>query len=206
MEPIRELAAKDHARAVATIGAAFEADPMFGWMFPLAETRSNLSRAFADVPVRYGLRFGRVTESSGTRAVAIWIPPERPFSVLGMVRCGFFAMPVRIGFGPFLRFMSANDVMGRYHKKHMPQRHWYLFAVGVAPEAQGQGLGSALIREGLGLADAAGHPCYLETSNERNLAYYERFGFRVLGTAPLGKDGPPGWAMRREAQSDGKAE
>jgi ribosomal protein S18 acetylase RimI-like enzyme len=200
MELIGEVAAKDHERAVATIGAAFESDPMFEWMFPVPETRPNLARVFAAVPVRYGLRFGRLTGSGETRAVAIWIPPEQPFSILGMVRSGFLAMPFRIGFGSFRRFMSANDVMGRYHKKHVPEPHWYLFAVGVAPEVQGQGLGSALIREGLSLADAAGHPCYLETSNERNVPYYERFGFRVLGSAPLGKDGPPGWAMRRDAR------
>ena len=64
----------------------------------------------------------------------------------------------------------------------------------------GQGLGSALITEGLARADEANCPCFLDTSEERNLTFYQRAGFSVVGTALLGKGGPPGWAMRRNAR------
>ena len=130
-------------------------------------------------------------------AVAIWMPPGRAITVGGMVRCGILAVPFRVGLRPFARFMGANDVMGKFHKRHAPEPHWYLLIVGVDPELQGRGLGRALVKEGLARADEGNHPCYLETSEERNLVFYERQGFVVVGTAPLGKDGPPGWAMRR---------
>jgi ribosomal protein S18 acetylase RimI-like enzyme len=70
--------------------------------------------------------------------------------------------------------------------------------VGVDPELQDRGLGSALVKEGLTRADQANCPCYLETSEERNLAFYERYGFAVLEAAPLGAGGLTGWGMRRE--------
>ena len=110
-------------------------------------------------------------------------------------------MPFGIGLGPFAKFMVANEVMGKLHKKYVPEPHWYLLIVGVDPDLQGRGLGSALVKEGLVRADEANCPCYLETSEERNLAFYERCGFAVVGTAPLGKGGPPGWAMRRRPRS-----
>lgn len=198
MTPIQELNPNDLDRAGVTLGQAFETDPMVQWMSSDAATRARFCGQFTRVPLRYGLRYGRVTESSDAQAVSIWIPPERPLSMMGLIRCGMLAMPFHIGLGPYSRFLSANKAMARFHGEYASEPHWYLFAIGVAPELQGRGLGTALIREGLQRADEVGCPSYLETSSERNVPYYERFGFRVVGEAPLGKNGPPGWAMRRD--------
>jgi ribosomal protein S18 acetylase RimI-like enzyme len=187
-------------RAVITLERAFASDPMFEWIFPDPIQRSQSLRLMNRVPVQYGLRYGRVTESNDGMAVAIWIPPGRAITASGMIRCGMLGVPFGIGFGPFARFMGANEVMGKFHKKYVPEPHWYLLIVGVDPDLQGRGLGSALVKEGLARADDTNCPCYLETSEERNLAFYERLGFVVVGTAPLGKGAPPGWAMRREPQ------
>ena len=56
---------------------------------------------------------------------------------------------------------------------------WYLSIIGVAPYAQGQGLGQRLLAPTLAEADAAGAECYLETFNARNLRFYERVGFQT---------------------------
>jgi ribosomal protein S18 acetylase RimI-like enzyme len=96
--------------------------------------------------------------------------------------------------------MAANETMDKIHKARVQEPHWYLMLVGVDPELQGQGAGSAIIREGLARADRESRPCYLETSERRNLGLYERHGFAVLEEATLGKDGPQAWAMRREPQ------
>ncbi|MSQ26907.1 MAG: GNAT family N-acetyltransferase [Dehalococcoidia bacterium] len=68
----------------------------------------------------------------------------------------------------------------------------------VDPELQGRGLGTALVEEGLARAGQADCPCYLETSEARNLAYHECLGFVVVANAALGDGGPTGWGMRRE--------
>jgi len=197
VEGIKQLNPAAIERAVITLERAFASDPMFTWIFPDPHRRSSSLRLFNRVPVQYGVRYGHVTESNDGMAVAIWIPPGRAITVGGMVRCGMLAVPFAVGLRPFARFMGANDVMGKFHKKYVPEPHWYLLMVGVDPDLQGRGLGSALVKEGLKRADAANCPCYLETSEERNLAFYERHGFVVVGTAPLGNGGPPGWAMRR---------
>jgi ribosomal protein S18 acetylase RimI-like enzyme len=186
-------------RALITLERAFTHDPMFTWMFPDSRQRSRSLRLFLRVPLQYGLRYGRVTESSGGMAVAIWLPPDRAITGRGMIRCGMLTVPFSVGFRPFFRFAGADAIMGKFHKRFVPEPHWYLLIVGVDPELQGRGLGSALIKEGLARADESNSPCYLDTSEERNLAFYQREGFEVVGTAPLGKGGPPGWAMRRKA-------
>jgi ribosomal protein S18 acetylase RimI-like enzyme len=58
---------------------------------------------------------------------------------------------------------------------------WYLSIVGIAPHAQGQGLGRQLLLPTLHEAARAGAVCYLETFSARNVRFYERLGFCTLG-------------------------
>jgi GNAT superfamily N-acetyltransferase len=57
---------------------------------------------------------------------------------------------------------------------------WYLSIVGVAPSAQGHGIGSRLIEPTLAEADEAGVNCYLETFDSRNPRFYQRLGFSAV--------------------------
>lgn len=187
-------------RAVTTFARAFSPDPMVTWVFPDAAGRTAAARAVMRVLVEYGLCYGRVTASHDAKAACVWIPPGQGVTIPGMIRCGMLGVPLRTGLGPFGRFMAANDTMDKIHKARVPGPHWYLFGLAVDPELHGRGIGSALIREGLALADRKSLPCYLETSEPRNLGLYERFGFAVLEEATLGKGGPPAWAMLRQPQ------
>jgi ribosomal protein S18 acetylase RimI-like enzyme len=184
--------------AAITLERAFLSDPMFAWIFPDSATRPAALRRFNRVPLDYGVRYGRVTMSHDAKAVCIWIPPGPGITISRMICSGMLGVPFRIGFRPFGKFMGANDTMDKIHKKRVPEPHWYLMIVGVDPELQNRGVGSALVKEGLAQADHSGRPCYLETSEKRNLAFYERLGFVVLEEAKLGAGGPPAWAMRRE--------
>jgi ribosomal protein S18 acetylase RimI-like enzyme len=197
---IEPLQASAFDRAVLTAARAFLPDPMITWVFPDAQGRPAGSRALMRVLVGYGLRYGRVTASHDARAACVWIPPGPGITISRLIRSGVLGLPFRTGLGPFARFMAANETMDKIHKGRVPGPHWYLFGVAVDPELHGQGIGSAIIREGLAVADRESKPCYLETSEPRNLALYKRLGFAVLQEATLGKGGPPAWAMLREPQ------
>jgi predicted N-acetyltransferase YhbS len=56
--------------------------------------------------------------------------------------------------------------------------HWYLSHLGVDPDRQGHGLGSALLRAMPPTRD--GLPAYLECK-PAHVGYYARFGFAVSG-------------------------
>jgi ribosomal protein S18 acetylase RimI-like enzyme len=83
------------------------------------------------------------------------------------------------------------------HKRHAPELHWYLWAVGVDPPNQGRGIGGRLIEPILARASADGTACYLETGMEKNISFYEKHGFRVVGEGRVPKLGVPVWAMLR---------
>ena len=69
--------------------------------------------------------------------------------------------------------------------------------LGTDPAAQGRGIGSALLGAVLRTCDEDGVPAYLESSKERNLAYYARHGFRVREELDLPR-GPRVWLMWRD--------
>lgn len=59
---------------------------------------------------------------------------------------------------------------------------WYLSIVGVAPAAQGRGIGVRLLEPTLAEADEAGANCYLETFDSRNPRFYQRLGFSAVAS------------------------
>lgn len=94
--------------------------------------------------------------------------------------------------------MGVMEFVEGLHAADRPGDHWYLAVVGVDPEAAGTGLGSALLQPVLEASDEQGLPCYLETAEADNEAFYEKHGFAVVrhGTEPAG--GLEYWTFRRE--------
>lgn len=68
-------------------------------------------------------------------------------------------------------------------KAHHPQQPFaYLWFLGVNPIVQGNGAGSKLIAE---IIHSMKRPLYLETSMERNLPFYKKFGFEIFQSLQL---------------------
>lgn len=85
----------------------------------------------------------------------------------------------------------------RMERLHPQEPHYYLSTLGVSPEAQGQGLGSRLMAPMLERCDHEGVPAYLESSKQRNVAFYGRHGFRVTREMRFPR-GPKLWLMWRD--------
>jgi GNAT superfamily N-acetyltransferase len=75
------------------------------------------------------------------------------------------------------------------HEAHPHEPHWYLNVVSTLPSHQSQGLGARVLAPVLVLADEAGQPCYLESTNPRNRTLYYRHGFEDMGDVEI--DGGP---------------
>ena len=183
------------------LARALAEDPLSRYAFPEPEVRESRLAWLYGRTVAYGLRYGRVFAASEGKAVAVWLPPERPWMTIGgMVRVGFFASPVMIGWRGFRRIRAYARVKSRLRRNIVSGPHWYLTVIGVDPALQGKGWGSRLVRYVSERADAGGVPMYLETTNERNIPFFERGGFRVRSEARVRPDGPCVSAMVREPE------
>ena len=148
---------------------------------------------------------GIAEKTSDLTGVALWHPPERDLGVCAMVRSGL-ALPRSVMSLPRRdrkRMLFSFRQIGARRKALMPEPHWYVAALGVDPEVQGQGLGSVLMAHGMARADRDGRPIYLETETERNVGFYRRFGFDVVEEfIPEGLNVPM-WLLARRGSSSG---
>ena len=65
--------------------------------------------------------------------------------------------------------------------RHDPSnQHWHFGPIGVLPSHQGKGIGTKFLNRFCHEVDACLSPAYLETDKDKNVRFYERFGFEVV--------------------------
>ncbi|HEY8873473.1 MAG TPA: GNAT family N-acetyltransferase [Stellaceae bacterium] len=79
---------------------------------------------------------------------------------------------------------------------HPDEPHWYLPLIGIDPSWQNHGLGSVLMEYAAAIFDRDRVLAYLESSNPRNIPFYQRHGYEVIRTIRAG-DCPPITPMLR---------
>lgn len=192
-DSVRTAGPDELDRLGGALAEAFEDDPVFSWLTPDRSRRLARLRLFFQLELRHVVvPFGRIWTGDGIPGASLELPPDT------------WKMPMsaQLSHGPaFLRVFGARlphalALITLMERRHLREPHYYIPYVGVAPPAQGQGLGTTLLRRTLDRCDQEGLPAYLEASSERNAALYERLGFEHLGEFTLGNS-PPLWPMRR---------
>jgi ribosomal protein S18 acetylase RimI-like enzyme len=152
---------------------AFATDPPSRWLYPDDGGYLRHFRAFIKALGGAALNKGTAFASEDISGTALWLAPDVSPDEEGLMRLVETVAPSKRG-----EMGGLIEEMGRYHPS---ESHWYLPFIGVAPSAQGRGLGAALLRRGLAECDAAQLPAYLESTNPRNRPLYERHGFEAIG-------------------------
>jgi ribosomal protein S18 acetylase RimI-like enzyme len=200
MTTVRRATRADVPELAAVLARAFAHDPFFSWLAGEGPERGQRMRDGWAGLLRFGSAGLRETWTTDERAgAAIWIPPGRnASSVLDSLR---LTPPLaRMTTWPRLRAVAAAlDTLEAHRRRHVPRPHYHLAALGVEPDRQGEGIGSALIAPVLEASDAAGIEAYLETATARNVLLYERHGFDVVEELILPGTDIHGWLMLRPA-------
>jgi len=191
---VRRVEVGDIGAVVESLARAFDDDPVSCYLFPDARRRARGLRRFFTLQLRRTyLTRGEVYASEDLRSAAMWMPPEAP-------RPGWRELVHQLPMIPILgrRLGPAFQLVQMIEAKHPRQPHYYLGTIGTDPDAQGRGLGSAVMGPPLALCDTEGIPAYLESSKERNLAFYHRHGFEVIGEVVVPDGQVKLWLMWRE--------
>jgi ribosomal protein S18 acetylase RimI-like enzyme len=187
----------DDASLAAVLARAFDDDPLVNWVFRDDEAREEARILYFRTSLELGHPHGMVFTVDSHLGAAIWNAP-------GQWRVGLWRQLVLVrqilrmlGRRRFARGLSTFD---RLQREHPEEPHYYLAVLGVDPTHQSQGIGSALVRAGLELADREGLGAYLETANPRTLPLYERHGFAVTQVIEFAPGSPKSWLMWRNPQ------
>ena len=206
MTKIVELASKEREQAVDALVSAFSEDVMWRGLLPSEEERERVMPALWRGVLAYCRQYGRVHTTERAMGVSAWTAPgyARP-TLWRMVRTRFLLMQsmrlmTRDSRGRFLAVMKKIDAL---HERLQPDPHWYLWALGVRPEHQRQGLGAALLEPMLKRATGEALPCYLETETEANVRFYRNQGFEVLHEEAFDDVGFRLWFMRKPPPATG---
>ena len=172
----------DLDRLASTLADAFTDDPMIAWIYPGADNRHDLTEAFMKAALQIGFPHGHVYSAANDGAAAIWAPPDVDLFDDAAVGLLFGLLAEQIG----ARAGEVGEGLLRISEQHPhDEPHFYLFVLGTARASQGRGVGSALITDVLDRCDRQGLGAYLESSNIRNVPFYERHGFKVLSEVKL---------------------
>jgi len=176
---IRSATSDEIPRAVAAIVAAFLTDPPARFAWP------SVHDYLLAMPVATG-EFAGSSFQHGTAYVsvdfcgaALWLPP-------GVAPNGQALEKV---FRDTAKPEHMDDLLATFEKmekSHPREAHWYLPQIGVEPNAQGKGIGAALMRHALARCDEERSLAYLEASKTQNIPFYQHHGFEVIGQIQVG--------------------
>jgi GNAT superfamily N-acetyltransferase len=173
------------------LAVAFD-EPVTHWLVPEAARHRPVMTGLFTLMATDALAGGGwidvLTAADGPTGAAIWFDhattevatPEGPDPRLDEI------------FGPDAGRWQALDQLMTTH--HLAGPHLYLFAIGIHPAHQGNGLGGHLLAHGH--QRQGGLPAYLEATSPDSRRLYHRHAYTDLGRIDL-PDGPALWRMWR---------
>ena len=174
----RALEASEAGRAAALIARAFAwHEPWGEWTMPDPSDREERLRALVEADVRDRFLPHGDARTIDLESVTLWIPPH------GRADTETFARRRTeddyAAYGDREGAIRAADELIRSLRPEEP--HWFLDTIATEPELFGRGLAGRLLADDLRRRDLAGDLCALDTHTPRQIAFYERHGFRVVG-------------------------
>jgi GNAT superfamily N-acetyltransferase len=144
---------------------------------PDPSDREERMRAVVEADIRERFLPHGDCRTIGLETVTLWIPPRD--------HAGAECFAARrseedyASYGDREPAIRAADELIRSLRPERP--HWFLDTIATEPALFGRGLAGRLLEHDLAARDAVGEPCALDTHTPRQVAFYERHGFEVVG-------------------------
>lgn len=126
--------------------------------------------------------FGEVWISEDLQACALLLFPDKKRTSLKTILWDLKLALSVIGLDRVTAVLRRESMIKNFHPK---KPFAYLWFIGVNPAKQNKGIGSAFIQEVIEKCEQDQRPIYLETSVERNLPFYKKFGFEIFQSLDL---------------------
>lgn len=199
---LRAARADELDSAAAVLADAFVDEAGLNYWLRQDGSRERARRKFFGAVVRTMLHPKRdiwIAETGGVvKGAAVWLTPGLKAFDFPWWRELLYT-PFFLSIAGAAGLKRAQELGARLSAHHPAVPHAHLQFLGVSSDGQGQGIGSAILKETLAPLDASRTVGYLEASTERNVALYARHGFEVSGEFDL-----PGlhfWCMTRMPQA-----
>jgi len=176
---VKSAGSNIRSSVISTIVLGFVADPMARWVWRDSSQYLRVMPPFVDAFGGRAFEHGTADVAEEVRAAALWLPPgvEPDEAKMDAIMEETLRPEISEDIGVVMKGMAE-------HHPHAP--HWYLPLIAADPNWIGQGLGTLLMKHALRRCDEEGVAAYLESSNPRNISFYERHGFKIVGKIQSG--------------------
>lgn len=193
---VAALEEADIPGAIQCIQRAFADDPYNAWVFDKTSFSAQRNAVSLGMRCRWGMRHALFHVAKDTEGkvlgVGCWMRPQTADASQSWAAwAGDWylwlaqgAMNLWYGRGGLnvqrYYIWKAAQAKAQGELWQDPRGYYFCNIITVLPEAQGRGVGKALMRTVTDEADRKGMSCYLESSKaEPNMAIYERMGFKL---------------------------
>jgi ribosomal protein S18 acetylase RimI-like enzyme len=173
---------EDMAEISSILLSSFEDNKSITYLVPEGPGKKHSFHCLIQYSISTCLEFGKVVLSDDRRACALVLFPDRKrftFSALSQD----LKLVWQLGWSSALRGMKREALVKERHPK---TPLYYLWYIGVHPDQQGEGYGTALMQELITDARAMGRQFVLETSTVKNIPWYQNLGFQIYDQLDLG--------------------
>lgn len=166
----------DKSLVVDILTKSFNTNQSVNYIVKQDEKRMKRIRALMDYSFEVCYMFGDVFLSNDEKACALVLYPDRKKTTLQSILLDAKLIVSCVGVKNIKRTLDRESKIKKIQPK---EKMYYLWFIGVAPENQNAGIGTALLKEVISDSEFQERPIYLETSTLKNLPWYKNQGFRV---------------------------
>lgn len=176
----------DLVKAAKLMAAAFDGDPSIRYLLGGRHEGVDDWRYFEVVLKSIYGKCVMISSDYNVHNLLILFPPElKAVPTAGFFTNGGLKLSKYFGLSLFTRSVNYENNCKRVKKRFFTPDTWYCMCFVVAPERQGQGLGSKLIKPALKIMDEHNVPLYLETHKQCNTQIYRHLGFDIVDVSPI---------------------
>ena len=179
---MRKAEFSDKSSILDLLTKSFDNNKSVNYVVKQGQNRVDRIRKLMDYSFNVCNEFGEVWISDDHQACALILFPDKK-------RFSFSTLVWDLKLAIFVIGLSrVNSVIKReamIKSNHPKIPFAYLWFIGVNPQLQGKGIGSAFIQEVINECEKKNRPIYLETSTEGNLPFYKKFGFEIFQSLQL---------------------
>ncbi|MEJ7737019.1 MAG: GNAT family N-acetyltransferase [Chitinophagaceae bacterium] len=174
---------KDKERIIDILTSSFEENKSVNYIIQQDGKRMERIRNLMDYSFELCHMFGHVFLSDDKKACALILLPDKKKTSIKSILLDMKLITSSMGISNIKKAMEREAKVKRLHPKGLIYYLWY---IGVDAEEQNMGIGSSLLKEVLKESYTKQRPVYLETSELKNIPWYEKFGFKIYNELDLG--------------------
>ena len=179
---MRKASISDKSIILDILTRSFDDNQSVNYVVKQDQNRVDRIRNLMDYSFNVCNEFGEVWISDDQQACALILFPDKKRSSFRTMLWDLKLALSVIGLDRVNAVLKREAMIKSNHPKEPIA---YLWFIGVNPKLHGKGIGSAFIQEVISECERKKRPIYLETSMEKNLPFYKKFGFEIFQSLQL---------------------